>query len=93
MDKIQLYTTIATCSISFSFGTFGNIISIFIFRNKQFKKQPMTVYLIVACLMNILTIFYLPVMMVSTAWGDVTSFICKLLGILMLIIPEFQANL
>ena len=23
MDKIQLYTTIATCSISFSFGSFG----------------------------------------------------------------------
>ena len=90
MNQSQLYITVIASSIFFTFGIFGNIISIIIFRNKEFKKQPDTTYLIGACAMNIVTIIYLPVMMTSTSWM-ITTTICKLFGGLMLFINEFQA--
>jgi hypothetical protein len=90
METFQLYFTIISCSVFFVFGGFGNIISIVIFNNKEFRKQPLTVYLISACLMNIVTILYLPAMMLVTLW-KLTTVTCKLLGILIVLITELQA--
>lgn len=90
MNTIQLYTTIAICSLSFTIGIFGNIISILIFQKCQFKKQSLTVYLIAVSLLNIILILYLPVMMVATAWV-VKSIICKIHGSLALLLSELHS--
>ena len=63
--------------INLSLCIIGNIISIGIFRLKEFKKQPISFYLIASCLMNLVTIIYLPIMFLAPIWvtNDLT---CKL---------------
>jgi hypothetical protein len=58
-------------------GVLGNIISIAIFKSTEYKKLPETVYLIASCVMNIITILYLPIMYLSPIW-IMTSITCKL---------------
>jgi hypothetical protein len=90
MDSFQFYCTTIICSVFVIFGGFGNIISIVIFKTKEFKGQTITVYLISACLMNIVTILHLPVMMVSSEW-IISTTSCKLFGGFFILITEFQA--
>ena len=69
---------ISTVTVVFiAIGVFGNLISIAIFKSKEFKKLPEMFYLIACCIMNIITILYLPIMFLSPIW-IMTSITCKL---------------
>ena len=69
----------------FSFGGFGNIISIIIFNNRYFQKQKTIVYIQTSFLLSILIIIYAPIMYLSPLW-NVSSINCKIyIGILAII--------
>jgi hypothetical protein len=90
MEKAQLYFSIIISGLFFIIGLFGNVISIIIFDNKEFKTQPITVYLKCTCFMNIITIMYLPIMIMPTIW-TINENTCKIMGGLMIFIIEVQA--
>ena len=83
--------TLLTITISYYlFGGFGNIISILIFSSKSFINQPQTVYLNGACVLNIITILYLPIMFLAPIW-IINDLNCKLYSGLFIMIIEAQA--
>jgi hypothetical protein len=76
--------------IYYIIGGYGNIISLIIFNNNEFKKQPATFYLNAACIMNLVTILYSTVMFLAPIW-QITSATCKLYQWLIGFITRFQA--
>ena len=90
MDTFELYCLISFCIIFIIIGIFGNIISIIIFLNKEFIKQPTTFYLIYSTFLNIISLLYLPVMIFSVIWTT-STISCKLLGGFSLFLVETQS--
>ena len=78
------------CIMFIIIGLFGNIVSITIFLNKEFKKQPTTFYLISSTFLNIISLLYLPVMVFSVLWTT-STISCKLLGGFLLLLTETQS--
>jgi hypothetical protein len=90
METLQLYVTAITCTVFIVVGTFGNIISIIIFRNKQFKKQHFSVYMICISILNIVRIYYIPIMMLASYWV-INSLVCKITSGIEVLMVEIQA--
>ena len=90
MDKYQLYFLTITNFIYYTIGGFGNIVSLIIFNDKLFKKQPSTFYLNVSCIMNILSILYSTVRFLAPIW-QITYVTCKLYQWIFGFIIRFQA--
>ena len=92
MDSFQHYIIIALCIVYFIIGSFGNIISIIIFKRKEFIKQPTTVYLIVSNYINIITVLYLPFMVMPEIRQLINGTIgCQLFGGFTIILSELQS--
>ena len=70
LNEGEIWFKSITTLVYFTIGGFGNIVSIIIFNHKEFKKYSRisTVYLIAACVMNILTIAYLPIIFLAKIW-------------------------
>ena len=56
MDRAQFYFLTISSFVFYTIGGFGNIISLIIFNDKLFKKQPGTFYSNISCIMNLVTI-------------------------------------
>ena len=79
VDNQQLFFSIIISTFFITIGVFGNVTSCIIFNSKEFKKQPVTVCLTASCLMNLVTILYLPVIMFSKLWEN-DSINCKVIN-------------
>ena len=90
MQTFQLYFTIITCSIFFTIGCFGNVISIVIFSNKEFINQPTTFYLISSNVVNLFVLLYLPVLVMPETW-TLFTYSCKILVGISVNIIEIQS--
>ena len=90
MDTTRIYFIVSVSVLYYTIGGFGNIISIIILKNKYFKNQPNITYLIGTCIMNIATIFYLPIMCFEPMW-NINDFTCRLHGGMITLISEIQA--
>jgi hypothetical protein len=71
-------------------GLFGNIISIFIFSNKEFRKQPPAFYLNVKSFVNIIALLYLPFTTLPIIW-PINDLACKFFFGIMLAGSEYQS--
>ena len=93
MDLFQYYVVVGLCIGFFIIGNFGNIISIIIFTRKEFIKQPTTIYLIVSNIINLITVFYLPLIVMPEIWSKFISGTigCKIFGGFMVILAEIQS--
>jgi hypothetical protein len=89
-EDFQLYFIIITSLLSLLIGCFGNIISIIIFKNKQFEKQPFSRYLICASLFNIIMLLYFPIMMLPSLWL-INDLMCQVIVGLSLLTNEMHA--
>jgi hypothetical protein len=77
ISNIQLNFITVIGSLFLIIGIFGNVYSILVFKSKEFRKQPITVYIIASCLINIISIFYLPIMFLAPIW-IINEITCKL---------------
>ena len=93
MDSFQFYFLIGCCILFFLIGFFGNIISIFIFNKKDFKTQPTTTYIIASNIVNIITMAYLPFIIIPTLWTEFypQTISCQLFGGFMTILVQIQS--
>ena len=90
IGTIRLWFIVISLVITFSFGGFGNIISIIIFNNKSFKKQATTVYLQASFLLSILILLYSPIMYLAPIW-NVNNINCKIYFGILIIITEIKS--
>jgi hypothetical protein len=90
MDLFQFYLSCGLIIIFILIGCFGNIISIIVFLKKEFITQSTTFYLITSAIVNIVTVFYLPVMIFAEIWNS-STILCKILGGFTLILLELQS--
>ena len=93
MDAYQFYFLIGCSILFFLIGCFGNIISIVIFNNKDFKTQPTTTYIIASNIVNIITMVYLPYIILPELWTDLYSetISCQLFDGIMTTLVEIQS--
>ncbi len=77
INNIQLSFITVIGPLFLIVGIFGNVLSILIFKSKEFRKQPITVYIIASCLINLISILYLPIMFLAPIW-IVNEITCKL---------------
>ena len=71
-------------------GVFGNIVTIIIFRQKEFQNQPTSVYFIILSISNISNLFYAPFTFIPSLW-TVNSISCKVFFGSLIIISETQS--
>ena len=76
MDETQIIVKSVITVLFLAIGGFGNIISIFIFNSKKFKKLPAKFYLNAACILSLVTILYMPIMLLANIWV-LNSVTCK----------------
>ena len=74
---LDIYIIIIVCSLYLIIGYFVNIITIIIFRQKEFQNQPTSVYFIVASIINLIIITYLPWGLMPEFW-TISSITCKI---------------
>jgi hypothetical protein len=90
MDIFQFYLLCGFIIIFILIGCFGNIISIIIFMKKEFITQSTTFYLITSSIINIITVFNLPVLVFPEIWNS-STILCKILGGFTLILFQLQS--
>ena len=91
MNIVSEFYILATLSVVLIIiGLFGNIISIFVFNDKELRKQPPAFYLIVLSILNIVTLFYLPFAVLPNIWM-INGMTCKFYGGMTLLIGEIQS--
>ena len=73
MEDIKYLFGIISCAVFIPIGFIGNIISIVIFSNSKFRKQPVAVYLIIVSIINLAAIFQLPNQLMLHYWTFVTD--------------------
>lgn len=93
MDLFQHYILVGVCVGFLIIGSFGNIISIVIFTRKEFIKQPTTFYLIISNIINLITILYLPFIVMPKIWTILLAetISCQLFCGFMLVLGEMQS--
>jgi hypothetical protein len=69
MGTFQFNFSIITSCLWVSIGSIGNIFSIIIFCSKEFNKDTTAKYLTFASIMNIIAIFYFPLLMFPSMWS------------------------
>jgi hypothetical protein len=77
MEPFRFYFSAVSTGLYLTVGNIGNIFSIIIFTNKEFRRQPITTYLIFICILNITRLITMPFMMFPSMWLA-TSLSCKL---------------
>ena len=87
LDK---YTIIFVSSFYIIVGYFGNIVTIIIFRQKEFQKQSISVYFICASIINLVLITYLPWTLVPNLW-TISSIACKIFFEIQISVIEIQS--
>ena len=87
---LDIYSVIIVCGFYLIIGYFGNIITIIIFRQKEFKKQSTSVYFIMASIVNLVVITNLLVGLMPDLW-TISSFSCKIVFELCIAIGEIQS--
>jgi hypothetical protein len=91
MAKIQNETLLIIFSVlTVTFGFFGNIISILIFKTKEFKKHSSTFYSLTTCVINIISVIYFPFAIIPSIW-DLNDVNCKIYVAITLFIGENQS--
>jgi hypothetical protein len=90
MESSQFYSSIIISIVLYISGGFGNTISIIIFTNKEFIKQPSTVYLIGTFSANIIHIILVPAMMLISLW-QLNVVNCKIFFGSVVILSELEA--
>ena len=90
MDSTRLVFVCAAITTCFLVGGFGNIASIIIFSNKEFKKQETTNYIKVTLLFSILVLLYAPIMYLAPVWV-INRLNCSIYITLVTIITEIKA--
>ena len=90
MDLIQLKFTIIVSILFIMIGISGNVISIVIFSNKEFKNISTTQYFKCICILNILMIMYIPYG-VAPISIDLTNISCKIHETLIVLFPEIKS--
>ena len=93
MEPVKFYTIIVICFIFFVIGCFGNIISIVIFHKKEFKSLPTTTYIIASNVVNIITVVYLPFIILPQLWTDLypETISCQLFGFILILLVQIQS--
>lgn len=89
-EKFEIYFLIVICFIFIVIGSIGNVISIVIFSHKDLKKHSTSVYLRFSSFVNLITLFYLPVMTVPSIW-PISTFFCKIFLAIMMLLIEIQS--
>ena len=90
LTRVQFYTLTSLAVVFLIIGFFGNIISIIIFCDKEFIKQPAIVYLNSANVMNIITLLYAFVFFLSPKL-IINDFNCKVIFGTYVVLLEYQA--
>jgi hypothetical protein len=90
IDRAQFLFISITSALFVIIGAFGNIISFIIFKIKLLKNQLSTNYIKGTIVMNIITIFYLPIMLFSPIW-IINTVNCKILVGFYVLIVKIQA--
>jgi hypothetical protein len=89
-EVIRFYFSITCCVLSIPIGFFGNIISIFIFDSKEFKKQSGIFYFKIDCIMNMIMLSQLPNQLMLSFWTSSDTG-CRLSFGIMLLTSESQS--
>ena len=74
---LEISIIIIVCSFYLIIGYFGNIVTIVIFRQKEFQKQSTSFYFTCACIFNLIIITYFPWALMPDLW-TISSIACKL---------------
>ena len=85
----QIIFAIIISTIYIIVGLFGNIVSIIIFRSKQFKKHSTSFYVIIICVINIITLFVFPYGLMPTLF-DINQINCQLYLFIVSFISQIQ---
>ena len=93
MASSEFYIIIGICLVFFAIGCFGNIISIVIFHKKEFKSLPTTTYIIASNVVNIITVVYLPFIILPQLWTDLypETISCQLFGFILILLVQIQS--
>ena len=89
MNDLQFQFSVIVSPIQFLIGLFSSIISIIIFNKTEFKNQSAKTYLIITCIINIITVSYLPFALIPAAW-EINDVYCKIYIALTLFVAEIQ---
>ena len=89
-ETIRFYFSIVSCLISLPIGFFGNIISIIIFKSKDFKKQSGIFYFKIDCVLNLIILCQLPNQLMLSFWTS-SDTACRLSFGIMLLTSESQS--
>jgi hypothetical protein len=90
IERTQFLFISITSALFVIVGAFGNIISFIIFNNKLLKNQLSTNYIKGSIVMNMITIFYLPIILFSPIW-ILNSATCKIYNGVLVLIIQIQA--
>ena len=74
---LEISIIIIVCSFYLIIGYFGNIVTIVIFRQKEFQNQSTSFYFICTCIINFILITYLPWGLMPDLW-TISSIACKI---------------
>ena len=93
MDAFQFYFLIGCCIACFLIGCLGNIISILIFKKKEFQSQPTTTYLIATNVFTIIATLYLPFIVFPQLSTDIydETISCQIFFGLLVVFCEIQS--
>ena len=89
MDDIQFQFSVIISPIQFLCGLFSSIISIIVFNKSELKNQSTKSYLIITCIINIVTVTYLPFAIIPAIW-NINDLDCKIYIALSLLIAQIQ---
>ena len=89
---VYSFILIFLCALIIPIGLFGNLVSIFIFNDKDFRKQPPSFYFIATCFVNIIIILGLPfyVFISIKAYSDLS---CQIITLIAFLLATFQSFL
>ena len=91
MDSLQLNITIIISVIFLIIGVLGNLISFFIYKNKDFKDHSATIYFKLICILNILIVLILSPYGMTPVIFDINIINCKINTVLIVVFPEIKS--
>jgi hypothetical protein len=91
MDSLQLIITIILSVVFLIIGLFGNLISLFIYNNKEFKNHSATIYFKFICILNIIIVLIISPYGMAPIIFDLNIINCKINTVLIVIFPEIKS--
>ena len=86
----ETYTIIFACILLIVIGYFGNIVTIIIFRQKEFQKQSTSVYFICLSIVNMILISYAPLIFFPDIW-TINNLTCKIFFVTQITVVKIQS--